>query len=56
MGEDDGARVALQAGRGGLTPLHLPSSPHIPPQSINPSTLTRRRMCKVEMISEAEKS
>jgi hypothetical protein len=30
--------------------------PHPSPQSIHPRTLTRRRVCKVEMMSEAEKS
>lgn len=55
------ARVALRAGGQGRameeqTPLPLSPPPYHPPQSIDPSTLTRRRMCKVEMISEAEKS
>lgn len=48
-----GARVACKQGEGDEHPL---PTPHIPPQSIDPSPLTRPHMREVEMISEAEKS
>lgn len=61
MGEDDvgkGRIAGWRAGQGdgGTNPPAPLPPPYHPPQSIDPSTLTRRRMCKVEMISEAEKS